>query len=295
MTRSSTKTVAFTAVALLTSVMAVCLICCSADADKNREERNVDLDKLRSAVIEKSGDAQVQAEEMGTPAAPVLLELLDNEDPEIRDIALSCLVLTKYDDIAEVLAGCLSDEDESVRIRALQSLRSRYTSSILPRLGENLVNKDPAIRGGVARLIGRIGDTSAMRPLYSRIEEETDVDASKQMKLALAKLGDADMKDEFASLLDTPTSDGRYQTIRDLKYIGDSKLARRLLPALSDTGNAYQIGHPDEPPKYARVCDAAVNLIAKWFDRPFSFEVGDLKIYSEEEIAEAERFLKSLE
>jgi hypothetical protein len=115
------------------------------------------------------------------------------------------------------------------------------------------------------------------------------------MKLALARLGDEELKDEFSSRLDTPSTAGRYQAVRDLDYINDSGLASRLRPALEDKTDAYEVGHPDEEPRFARVCDAAVNLIAKWFDKPFSFEVDDLNVYAEEEIEEAKRFVESLE
>jgi hypothetical protein len=67
------------------------------------------------------------------------------------------------------------------------------------------------------------------------------------------------------------------------------------MPALEDESDAYEISHPDEVPRFARVCDATVNLIAKWFDKPFSFETDDLKVYAEEEIEEAKRFVETLE
>ncbi len=266
------------------------------DSDIDREGIDVDLENLRSTVLEKGDDAQIQAEGIGAPAAPVLIELLESNDAEVRDIALSCLVLTGYDETALILARSLSDKDESVRIRALQSLRSRYDTSILRELTNNLTNQDSVVRGGVARLIGLIGDVKASKPLRKRLEDETDLLAGKQIKLALARLGDEDLKEEFASLLESGTAGGgRYQIIRDFEYINDPKLAKRLMPALSDTGDAYEIGHPAEQPQFARVCDAAVTLIGKWFDKPFSFETDDLKTYSDEEIGEAQRFIESLE
>lgn len=280
---------------LLALVFTLFVACCG-DSEIDREGIDVDLEKLRSTVLERGEDAQIQAEGIGAPAAPVLIELLESKDAEVRDIALSCLVLTGYDETALVLARSLGDKDESVRIRALQSLRSRYDTSILRELTNNLTNQDSVVRGGVARLIGLIGDVKASKPLRKRLEDETDSQAGKKMKLALARLGDEDLKEEFASLLETGAADGgRYQTIRDFEYINDPKLAKRLLPALSDTGDAYDIGRPDEEPQFARVCDAAVTLVGKWFDKQLSFETDDLKTYSDEEIGEAQRFIESLE
>ncbi len=281
--------------ALLVLTVPSFLACGDEGHERSKEENTMDIETLRTAVLEKSDEAVIQAEKIGPSAASMLIELLESPDAEVRDLALCCLVLTGYDKTAAVLVDRLDDDDSQVRTRALQSLRSRYDSSVLPGMIKNLANPDPIVRSGVARMIGETGDTSAMKPLYGKLAEETDTEVKEQLKLSLAKLGDERLEDEFASRLDAPGMGGRYRTIRDLEYIGDKRLAKRLMPALSDTGKAYEIGHPEEEPRFARVCDAAVNLIARWFDNPFSFTVDEFRVYSDEEIAEAERFLGTLE
>jgi len=252
------------------------------------------VEKLRKLVLLKDWEAMNLAEQIGEMAAPMLKELMGNADGEIRDLTLGCLVLTNDKQVTKILAQALSDPDQDVRMRAILALESRYDHTILPELLLNLDNIDTDIRIGVAKLIGNLRDSSAIQPLHQRVTGETDEAAKRQMKLALAKLGDENLKTEFANQLDVSDSKTRYEGIRDLGYIDDKKLARRLLPALQDRGEAYDVGEPDKP-HYARVCDAAINLVAKWIEKPFSFPTDDLKIYSDVEIKEAKRFLNSLE
>jgi len=252
------------------------------------------VEELRKLVLLKDWEAMNLAEQIGEVAAPMLKELMGNADGEIRDLTLGCLVLTNDKQVTKTLAQALSDPDQDVRMRAMLALESRYDHTILPELLSNLENPDGDIRIGVAKLLGNLRDNSAVEPLQKRIDKETDDQDRRQMRLALAKLGDENLKAEFAGQLDGPDSRTRYQGIRDLEYIDDKKLARRLLPALQDRGEAYDVGDPDKP-RYARVCDAAINLIAKWNEKPFSFPTDDLKIYSDVEIKEAKRLLNSLE
>ncbi len=81
--------------------------------------------------------------------------------------------------------------------------------------------------------------------------------------------------------------------MEDLQYINDKSLARYLLPLLDDKADGYLIDDLEDP-IYARICDAAINLLAEWDERALGFEVADLNIYSDEEIEEARRFIESL-
>ena len=81
-----------------------------------------------------------------------------------------------------------------------------------------------------------------------------------------------------------------------MRYIGDKNLAVRILPALDDRGKAHLISDKNQPePQYARVCDAAVNLIAELYEtNPFQFDLDEFKVYSDDEIQQAKSFLDSL-
>jgi len=256
------------------------------------------LRELAKKVLAKDWDALDMAETAGNVAVPLLADLSENSDPEVRLIAFHCLSLTDDEEILGIMANALSDEEKEIRTLAIQYLNSKHNRSIIESLIYNLDNDDEIVRGGVAILLGnvaKIGEAKAMDPLYKRSEIETNKEVERDMALALAKLGDSKMKDRFASQLDVPDSETRYRGIEDLRYINDKALAKRLLPALDDLGEAYLLTGKGAPePKWGRVCDAAINLIGELYDTPFSFEVSRYKIYSAEEIQEAKEFLKLL-
>ncbi|MCX6827645.1 MAG: HEAT repeat domain-containing protein, partial [candidate division Zixibacteria bacterium] len=144
-------------------------------------------------------------------------------------------------------------------------------------------------------LIGNIGDPKTKDPLCKRLSIEEDIEVKRNIKLALAKLGDTDFQKEIGSYLGNPDERLRYRAIEDLKYINDKRLTKLLLPSLDDTGRANLVSDKSETtPRFARICDAAVTLVAYLCNNPFSFEVSNMKIYSAEEIEQAKEFLSSL-
>ncbi|UCD62545.1 MAG: HEAT repeat domain-containing protein [Candidatus Zixiibacteriota bacterium] len=271
---------------------------CGAKSEENANRMtDMDVKELEEKIQAKDWDALdiVDTAKQPEQALPALSGFLESEDPEIREIALNCVALVSDAGVPGILAGALSDADDDIRSFALQALQTVYNESVLNELVVNLENDDADIRGGAALLIGNIGQTSAVESLAKRIELEEDEGAKRSMKLALAKLGDSETQDEFAAGFDVPDSRVRLRAIEDLRYIADSRLAPRVAPALEDHGEGYLVSEKTEPdPKRGRVCDAAVNLVAELFDNPFSFETDEFKIYSDEEIDEARKFLESL-
>lgn len=272
---------------------------CGSDNDERtdgiiKKELAVELEKLRETILQENWDALNMAENIGSPAIPVLEELLKDENPEVRNIALNCVGLTNDEKQPKVIAQSLMDNARKVRVSAMQMLNTGYDSTIAPELAVNLKNPDSDIRSFAATLLGRLDDAKMISSLNEQLEEETDSIAKRSINLALARLGDEKLKNDFASGLDIPESKTRYRAIRDLEYINDKKLVVRLKPAFSDYGEVYEVGDPDNP-VYARVCDAAINLVAKWYDKPFSFDTDDLKIYSDDGIEEARKFIETLE
>lgn len=256
----------------------------------------MDIKELESKVLDKNWDALDIVDTAAAPAGalPLLVELSKNDDPEVREIALNCVAMIKDAGVPAIIAGALSDEDDDIRSFAMQALQTIYDESISDALVGNLANDDADVRSGAALLLGQIGQSSAAEPIEKRLAEETDGSVERNLKLALAKLGSADLKAFFADQMDAPDSEVRLQGLEDLRYIGDSKLAVRILPALDDTGQAHLITDKNQPePEFARVCDAAVNLISELCGRPFEFEVDEFKVYSDGEIEQARTFLRT--
>jgi len=253
----------------------------------------METETLRDKILIKSDESLDDAERIGSDALPTLIDLLDNDDSDIRALAVSCLSVIYDDQVPEMLIKAIGDSDDEVYIGALPILRARQlNSSHLPALVEHLNHPDPDIREEIPLLLGKLDDQEAILPLGRQLDDEENKSVIKSIKLALARLGNEKCKNEFVSYLADDEPDDRLRAIEDLEYINDKQLAKNLLPLLDDQSDAYEIGDPDDP-EYSRICDAAIYLVSDWYGQPFGFEVYDEKIYSDEEIEEARKFLES--
>ncbi len=257
-------------------------------------ELNMDLDKLRDMVLDENWEALDLAEEIGSEAVPVLTELLKNKDSEIRKIALSSVDLTGDEAVPKITASMLGDINDDVRSTAIQNLKSNYNETVEGDLLLNIDNDDPKIRSVVPLLLANLGKDYYRNSMTARLEKETDDEVIHALWLALSKLGETEYKRKIAAKMDIPDAAIRYTTIGDLEYIGDKRFVNHLLPALDDKSPAYNVGSKDHP-AMARVCDAAVNLIAQWYPNAFSFEINPFKVYEDDEVSQAIEYLKGIE
>jgi hypothetical protein len=297
------KRLSYTGIIVLIAILVVILAVVETDDNGwyltggTDGKANMDLKELEEKVRLKNWDALDIVDTAAQPAQalPTLAELVKDDDADVREIALNCVAMIDDPKVPEMLVAALSDEDDDIRAFALQALETALDGSILNDLILNLENDDPVLRSGVALLIGLIGDTAAAEAVSQRLAVEQDEAVKRDLKLSLAKLGDLEMKKEFADQFDVADSELRLRALDDIRYIGDRNLAPKILPALDDFGQAHLITEKVEPePEYARVCDAAVNVISELCDGPFAFEVHEFKVYSEEELNEVKNYLTSL-
>ena len=287
---------------LMTAVVAFAGSGCDVKKDSAKSKIDgieyMDVNELKEKVLSKNWDALDIIDTAAQPqqALEQLGELAKNDDADVRELALNGVAMIKAPEVPAILAGALSDEDGDIRLFALQALQIAYDESIVAELAGNLSNEDTEIRSGAALLLGNIGQESGVNPIEKQLKAEQNELAKRDLKLALAKLGNEQLKDEFASQMDVPDSDTRLRGLADLKYIGDKGLAGRLLPALDDSGQAHLITDKNQPvPEYARVCDATINLVVLLYEHnPFQFEVDEFKKYSDDEIEQARAFLEGL-
>lgn len=273
---------------------------CSKNEKSNSEKRETDfmtINELEQKVLAKDWEALNIVDSMEAPETAIapLEKLVKHDDVEVRELALNCVTMISDPRVPPILVEALSDSDPDNRIFALSSLEGSDAGSVAAGLLANLGHEDGAVRSGVALLLGYTTVGEAGEKLKQRLAVEKDADAERSIKLALAKLGDGEMKDFFASQMDVPDSAVRLRTLADFRYIDDAGMSFRILPALDDTGQAHLISSKSKTEvKFNRVCDAAINLIDELNDHPFTFEVDEYKIYGDEEIAEAKKFLGGL-
>lgn len=257
-------------------------------------DNNTAVESLRERIISGESGVMAETENLGNKALDMLVELMGHTNGEVRASALGCISLLDDERVAEIQIRALGDQDDRVRIRALQWLRARELDrALLPRLVSQITNPDPEIRASLALLLGEFDDREAADPLYRQFDYETDPDTALCLKLALARLGNDDFKEEFALILRAEEPGERLEALEYLRYINDKKQAGRLLFLLDDKSDGYDIGDLDNP-RRARICDAVVNLVSKWYDEPFGFEVDEFNVYTDDQIEETRKFLESL-
>ena len=131
---------------------------------------------------------------------PALKKLLADGRPVIRITALkSLLVFSNKPDVQAIIVEHLNDEAEGVRLTAIQSVSSLKLKSAVVNLIKNLSDVNPTVRTESAKVLGDLGDKSAIEPLKkaAKVEyENTEVIVA--VKQAIEKLESQKIKKPLA-------------------------------------------------------------------------------------------------
>ncbi len=164
-----------------------------------------DLSPLLKAIRKKNPDIRLGIIEAfgkvkDPSSVPVLIEVMKSERPEIRWEAALALGEIGEKAATPVLVGALRDPDKYVRYgaaQALQTLQWAPTSEVdeayytfakqewdrLASIGHSavdplclgLTDHSVTVRGQSAECLGRIGDSTAITPLYETLKDEDEV------------------------------------------------------------------------------------------------------------------------
>jgi HEAT repeat protein len=136
----------------------------------------------------------------------------------------------------------------------------------------------------VARVIGAIGDESAVPELKRRIGQPPPA-VERNIRLALARLGQQPFLEEYAAQFQSEDWKIRLQALQDFEYVNRPELVRHAAPLLLDTTPVGNIGAPPAV-EIVRICDIAVVVIAKVAKLSLSFDVRHQRIFTDREIQE---------
>ncbi len=129
---------------------------------------------------------------IGTAGAPHLYQSIDSEKKEVRSAvigALTTLVQENEDQqaLGLIISG-LSDRASMVRSEAAAALGRLSNPDVVPHLTTVLVDKQGSVRKTAAMAMMKIGDSSAIMPLRSALNQEPDETIQPVFKLAIAQL-----------------------------------------------------------------------------------------------------------
>jgi HEAT repeat protein len=245
------------------------------------------------AVKQKQWSAFAQLGNVGPDAGPALLPLLDDNDSQVRQLAVTVLNQAGGPAAREGLLKELTDRTETVRAAAARFLRRHFTPADLPVVTNTMnTSRDEYIREQLALLLGESGDVSKIPVLRTRVQIEKDTHARLADSLAMARLGDAVAQAELKQRLTLRETKERVAALRDVPYVNRIGLLKDAVPLLDDTRPGLNVG-PSHGPYYIRVCDVVVNIANQMLGGRFRW-VEPRKRYSPEELNEVRRVLSTI-
>lgn len=223
-----------------------------------------------------------------------LLPLLEEKDPEVRELTLHCLNASGGKAARQGFLKALNDAHDMVRAAASRFLHNNYSQEDLPVfLKEVKDNADEYVREQVALILGKIGDPRAIEVLQKQYTKEIDAHAKHGMFLALVRLKDSASRQKYISMLQNPDLKERVQALKDLVYIADQSMVPYIRPLLDDLRSAVNVA-PAGYTYFIRVCDVAINTLDVLLNHPFPFKVDQIKQYSPEELTQAKFIISKI-
>jgi hypothetical protein len=284
---------------ILGSVLAAVALGCSTTAADRPSQGAEDMEQLKALVLKQDPIANLRAEKLGKAASPMLRELAKNPDSGVRLLAIQCLMSSGGPDATAAFLDALTDANAQNASEAGRGLfKSGVDAKSQPALF-GAFDKTPhaSARGIVARLIGTLDPAADVAALRKRWEAETDATAKEEETIALARLGVKEAQEDFVRRLHA-AKEWRLRDYleRHVRYVGKPWILKPLLPILDDKAKLINLNIDglDQPAMDVRACDLAATRAAQISGRKFSFKPEDLKIYSDAEIDEVRRYLKTV-
>ncbi len=210
-----------------------------------------------------------------------------DKDYEVRELAVHTAHATLDPKASDVMFKALHDDNDIVKAAAARFLESHCSVADIPKLIAQLRrNGDDYVREQIALLLGKLNQSSAVKPLQKQIQIENWPEAREAMALALARLGDEEQEKYLISRLTHDDPIKRGEAARDMLYVSRIDLTKNLAQLLNDKRDAMNVG-PSHGELWIRVCDVAVNVLDELLEHPFAFDVSFDKRYSDEELQHA--------
>jgi hypothetical protein len=259
------------------------------------QELSMDARELEAKIAAKDASAPALARQLGASAEPVLEKMSRHADGEVREVNVMAIGEAAGPSRNRMLIAALEDQDINVRSAAVRALWvSADSSSLLELQMQAGSNPDPYVRGEVAMIIGRIAKKGDTGLLGSRRAVERDGDANHKVVLALTKLGDDKARVTQRAALAATDPQARLKAVREYEYIGEPKMLIDLKPALADVAEVFNINPPHAKPRMIRLCDVAVNVVAKVAKVKLSFDGNERKRFESPQIGEVVRVVEAL-
>ncbi|MBC1803287.1 HEAT repeat domain-containing protein [Listeria booriae] len=163
----------------------------------------------------------------------ILLEFADSPDRDIQAFVYSKLYDYDGNDVIQAAVKGLQNEDEIVRISAIEIIGKQQVFEQLPALINSLTDSDELVRCYAAETIAFLG-TNLKDQLVMQAKVEQDEVARTGLYYALYSLGATEYLTALLELLDSESHVVVIRTVHHLAGIMNATNKDAILPALHD-------------------------------------------------------------
>jgi len=217
--------------------------CCSPNIQKLEKNKNVEglLKSLDN--IEYRSDAKDALIRVGEPAVEPLIGMLNDDERDLRILAIESLGEIGDERAVEPLIEALNDEEWQMRKLIAQALGDLGDKKAVEPLIDVLLNDYyEGVRVAAAESLGEIGDERAIDSLIEALYD-VDPDVRDQAEEALVQIGDPVVK-AITDLLMEGNTHKSYAIVLDrLGWVpGTSEVAVYYWTAKGDLGQTAELG-----------------------------------------------------
>lgn len=163
----------------------------------------------------------------------VLDRSLDDDDLQVRLLALDAAKELEVPDLAERVLGWLTESESRLRLAAAELCASDPSPRAVAPLSRALSDVDPEVRAAAANALGRSGSSEAVVGLLGRLDDVA-VEVAEAVIRALARLADPRAVVPLVAKIEDPRAPVRRAVTRALGELGDRRAVSALVLALRD-------------------------------------------------------------
>lgn len=237
----------------------------SAAEEPRIAENTMDTTELISLIRAGYDDRAIEAARATGPTAFDAVEpLLADPSPETRAIALRVLDAADRERTRPLAVKALADRTDHVKTFAVAVLRPDPPAGSMPNIlsAFNSAN-DPALRGEIALLGGRVTPPDLLDAWRAAWAGEDDPYAKADVRKALAKMGDDAARKSYVADMQKARSREAYDLIRGTSYFEDPWIVPDLIPLLDRQDVAIELAADYKNTYPFRVCDVALEAILR--------------------------------
>lgn len=250
-------------------------------------EPAMSTEQLISLIRAGYDDRALEAAPQSPPGSFERVEpLVADLSPEVRATALRVLYALDAPRAQPLVIKALGDPSDDVKIYAVALLRPSPPSGIMGHLlGAYQNAREPALRGQIALLAGRVTPVENIDAWRLLHQAESDPYAKDDLTKALARMGDEPSRVQYVASMNAATGRKAFDLVRGATYFEDPWIIPHLMPLLDRRDVVIHLAPDYKNTHPFRICDVALESLLALTGEKVDFKTPRPTQYSDTEIA----------